>query len=137
MTGAVLLDTCATIFFMRGERIAKSAAAAVESAGIVHGILISPISAWEIGMLERRAPGSFTPDAKSWFAKMLSHPGASLASLTPEIAIDSSHLPGQFHNDPADRLLVATARSLGVPIVTRDTKILDYGRSGHVKTLAC
>jgi PIN domain nuclease of toxin-antitoxin system len=137
MTGAVLLDTCAIIFFMRSQRISKAAMAAVESASTAQSILISAISAWEVGLIERKAPGSFTPDAKSWFAQMLTHPGATLTPLTPEIAVNSSHLPGTLHNDPADRLLIATARALGVPIVTRDAKILGYGRAGHVKTIAC
>src|SRR6185437_9857702 len=84
MTGAVLLDTCAIIFFMRSQRISKAAMAAVESASTAQSILISAISAWEVGLIERKAPCSFTPDAKSWFAQMLTHPGATLTPLTPE-----------------------------------------------------
>jgi PIN domain nuclease of toxin-antitoxin system len=55
--------------------------------------------------------------------------------LTPEIALASSRLPQPFHGDPADRIIVATARSLGARVVTRDSKILEYGRKRHVAVL--
>jgi PIN domain nuclease of toxin-antitoxin system len=59
-----------------------------------------------------------------------------VASITPEIAVDSSRLPGDFHGDPADRILVATARSLGVPLLTRDRKLVEYGRRRFARVLA-
>ena len=60
----------------------------------------------------------------------LTYPGARLVDLTPEIIADSTNLPGSFHNDPADQLLVATARVLDIPMMTADSKILSYS---HVK----
>ena len=60
-----------------------------------------------------------------------------LQSLTPAILIDSSFLPGDFHNDPADRIIVATARALDFVVVTRDRAILDYAKQGYVRALAC
>ncbi|HCV25099.1 MAG TPA: PIN domain nuclease, partial [Candidatus Latescibacteria bacterium] len=66
----------------------------------------------------------------------LSSPGLSLAPLTPDIALASSRLPGEIHGDPADRMLIATARSLGATLVTRDRRILEYSQAGHVTTLA-
>jgi PIN domain nuclease of toxin-antitoxin system len=59
------------------------------------------------------------------------------AALTPEIAIDASYLSGELHGDPGDRLLIATARHLGVPIVTRDRRIIDYAAAGWVRVIAC
>jgi PIN domain nuclease of toxin-antitoxin system len=56
----------------------------------------------------------------------LSYPGIQLLSLTPEIAIESTQLPGEFHRDPADQVIVATARLYDCPLVTSDTKILEY-----------
>ena len=64
-------------------------------------------------------------------------PGIREASLTPEIAIDASFLPGALAGDPGDRLIVTTARHLGVPIVTRDRRIIDYARDGHAQTILC
>ena len=57
--------------------------------------------------------------------------------ITPAIAIDSSYLPGDLHADPMDRLVVATARHLGVPIVTRDRKMIAYADGGHVGVIPC
>jgi PIN domain nuclease of toxin-antitoxin system len=79
----------------------------------------------------------FLPDPKTWFGRVLAGPGIKLAPFTPDIAIDASHLPGTLHGDPADRLIVATARHLGLPIVTRDARILAYARQGHVAAIRC
>ena len=68
--------------------------------------------------------------------RFLSNSGVRLTPLTPEIAIESSFLP-RLHSDPADRLLIATARALGAPIVTRDRRILAYARAGFVAAIAC
>ncbi len=64
-------------------------------------------------------------------------PGMEEATITSAIAIDASYLPGDFHSDPMDRLIVATARHLGIPIVTGDRKILAYAEIGHVRAIAC
>lgn len=77
------------------------------------------------------------PDPKTWFARVITGPGIREASLTPEIAIDASFLPGELHGDPGDRLLVTTARYLGVPIVTRDRGIIAYGRNGYAQVIPC
>jgi PIN domain nuclease of toxin-antitoxin system len=71
-----------------------------------------------------------------WVRRALAPPLA-LAALTPEIAVDGNGLPGQFHNDPADRIITATARVEGLTVITRDRQILDYAREGHVSALAC
>jgi PIN domain nuclease of toxin-antitoxin system len=60
-----------------------------------------------------------------------------MAPLTPEIAIAAAWLPDPLHGDPADRLLIATARDLAVPMITRDAKILDYARQGHIQAVLC
>jgi PIN domain nuclease of toxin-antitoxin system len=61
-----------------------------------------------------------------WFEKALSYPGVQLYNLTPEISIESTRLPGEFHRDPADQIIVATARINECPLITSDHKILDY-----------
>lgn len=135
---AVLLDTCAIIYHFNAEPIAPDVADAIEFAGQHDGIFVSAVSAWEIGMLSKRnrAP-SFTPDAKSWFSAVLSAPAINAAPFTADIAIDSSMLPPPIHKDPADRLLIATARALRVPTITRDRLILDYAEAGHVDAIVC
>jgi len=128
---AVLLDTCAVIWLANGEPMHQDALAAIVHAGLHGGIWVSPISAWEIGMLSKARPGRagivrFMPDPKTWYARFMAGPGIHEAAFTPDIAIASSWLPGDVHGDPADRLIIATARQLGLPVITRDRKIIAY-----------
>ena len=131
---AVLLDTCAVIWLANGDRMAPEAIAAILAAGQADGVLVSPVSAWEVGLLSRSGrDGSalaFRPDARTWFARVMAAPGIRAAPFTPEIAIEASYLPGALHGDPGDRLIVATARHLGVPVVTRDQRIGPTARRG-------
>jgi PIN domain nuclease of toxin-antitoxin system len=104
---AVLLDTCAVIWLANGDPLAPEALAAIVAAGLADGVSISPASAWEIGMLSRSPPGHLPA------------------------------LPGELHDDPGDRLLIAAARHLGMPIVTRDRQIIAYAEAGWVRVIAC
>ena len=107
---------------------------------MAEGVFVSPVSAWEVGLLSRRGSGravAFLPDPATWFARVLAAPGVKTAPFTAEVAIAASQLPEPLHGDPADRLLIATARDLAMPIVTRDTKILDYARTGNLAAIAC
>jgi PIN domain nuclease of toxin-antitoxin system len=97
--GSVLLDTCAVIWLANGDRLRPQAADATVAAGLSGGILVSPVSAWEVGLLARprggnHAPPQFLPDPKAWFARVMAGPGIRPAPFTPDIAIDASHLPG-------------------------------------------
>lgn len=142
LPSAVLLDTCAVIWLANGDELAREALAAISHAALADGVLVSPASAWEVGLLSRvrSASGpalSFLPDPQSWFARFMGGPGIKPAPLLPEIAIASSHLPEPLHGDPADRFVIATARYHQVPIITRDGKIIDYAALGHVDVIAC
>jgi PIN domain nuclease of toxin-antitoxin system len=139
---AVLLDTCAVIWLANGDPLASSATAAIVHAGLAEGVFVSPVSAWEVGLLSKPKVGRnpavrFMPDPKTWFARVMAGPGIRGAAFTPEIAIDASFLPGELHGDPGDRLIVTTARHLNVAIVTRDRRIIAYGHDGHVQTIPC
>ena len=139
---AVLLDTCAVIWLANGDPLKPQALAAIVAAGLADGVYVSPASAWEVGMLSKprsgRAPRpQFLPDPKTWFSRVMAGPGIRQAAFTPEIAIDASYLPGDLHGDPGDRLLIATARHLGIPIVTRDRRICVYAEAGGVQVIAC
>jgi PIN domain nuclease of toxin-antitoxin system len=139
---AVLLDTCAVIWLANGDPLVEAAVAAIVHAGSTDGVFVSPVSAWEVGLLSRpgsrrRASLRFLPDPKTWFARVMAAPGIREASLTPEIAIDASYLLGELHGDPGDRLIVTTARHLGLPIVTRDRRIIAYAAEGHAAVVPC
>jgi PIN domain nuclease of toxin-antitoxin system len=135
----VLLDTCAAIWVGNGEHLAPRALRAIREAAGRRELLISPVTAWEIGLATKhwRNPLVLVPTPASWLADLLALPGVDVAPLKPEVAFGSSELPGSFHGDPADRLLVATARELGAPLVTRDARILAYAAEGHVEAIAC
>ena len=134
----LLLDTHTAIWLVRNEPIARQAEDAINAAHETNGtLLVSPITAWEVGLLVslRRVDLLATP--QRWFARLLSIPNVRAAELSPDILMASSFLPGKPPRDPADRVLLATARELGATLVTRDRAILDYGEAGQVSTLAC
>jgi len=72
-----------------------------------------------------------------WLDMALTAPGISLLEIAPRAAVEASFLPGVFQADPADRILVASARANSLILATRDAKILAYSRQGHVRTIAC
>jgi len=138
----LLLDTCALIWLAARSPLKKDVLLDIREAVRCNSLYVSAVSAWEIGLLERRhrlrsAIQLFAPEPKAWFAEMMAAPGSMLAPLTSDIAIDVSLLPGSLHNDPADRMLISTARHLDVPIVTSDRKIIAYTDQGLVKVLPC
>jgi PIN domain nuclease of toxin-antitoxin system len=136
---AVLLDTCAIIYLAERQPMASSAVELVVAAGLAAGIFISPVSAWEIGLLARpgRRSLDFAPDPGTWLNDFLAKPGVKATALSFRVAVAASALPEPLHCDRADRLLIATARDLSIPIVTRDRKIIDYAAAGHVEVVPC
>lgn len=100
-------------------------------------VQMSAFSAWEVGMLASRGRLKLTRPPLDWFRVMQQRFGIDVVPLVPEILVASSFLPEPVHGDPADRILIATAREHDLTIITRDRAILAYGAAGHVKTLAC
>jgi PIN domain nuclease of toxin-antitoxin system len=134
----LILDTCTLIFMTGKARLATAAVeklrATSESGGLTY---ISPISAWEIGMLASRGRLQLLIRPERWFANLFDAPGVRLADLSPDLLIASSYLPGKPPKDPTDRIIAATARELGATLVTRDRALLDYGKQGHVAVVEC
>lgn len=135
----LLLDTCAVIWVANRDHMSTAGLDQVRQASSKKGLLVSPVSAWEIGLLASnpRIEIEFEPSPAIWLASFLARTDVQLVPLTPEAAIAASFLPGHLHRDPADRLLIATARHLGVPLLTRDRAILTYAASGHLHAIAC
>jgi len=136
-TAPLLLDTHYWIWLQVGarEEIEGRALRAIEQAAAGGCLLLSVISVWELGLLEAKGRIRLRLPVEQWVTEALSTPGLSVAPLTPEIALDSSRLPGSFHGDPADRIIVATARRTGAHLLSRDQKMLAYGRQRHVLLL--
>jgi PIN domain nuclease of toxin-antitoxin system len=137
MAYAVLLDTCAAIWLMQGDRMSpasRDAIAAAQSASAVH---VSPISAWEIATLAARGRLMLTMSPTAWFAALLAQPCVALAPMPPAVLIASATLPGTPPRDPVDRIIAATAREYGYTIITRDGELVPYAALGHVNVVAC
>jgi PIN domain nuclease of toxin-antitoxin system len=137
-TQPLLLDTHAAIWITRNEPLAPRAVEAMNAAHQAAGVVfVSPITAWEVGLLVSRNRLNLLMTPRGWFARLLNVPGVRLADLSPDILIASSFLPGNPPRDPADRIILATARDLGATLVTRDRLLLKYGEDGQVSTIAC
>ena len=136
--GPILLDTHCWIWLQSGQldKFSQGTVEHIQQAGAVGMLRVSVISVWEIALLESKGRIRINMDCLEWVRRALETPGLSLVLLTPEIAVESTRLPGNIHADPADRILVATARNLWARLVTRDQALLDYGRKRHARTLS-
>lgn len=129
----IVLDTHALVWWVTGDAALSTKAKAAINRELNGGeILVSAISAWEIAMLVEREKLVLSMDVGSWLATVQAIEAVHLVPVDPEIAVKSVELPGEFHKDPADRMIVATARKFAVPLVTKDEKIRAYA---HVKTI--
>ncbi len=134
----VLLDTCAAIWFAEGKGFSAQAAAVFEQGLIGRiSVFVSPITAWEVGLLVARNRYKTAVDVPRWFDLLVEHGRFGLAELSAHILAKSSFLPDFVHGDPADRIMVATAREHGHVIMTDDRKILDYAQKGYVQAMTC
>ena len=97
---------------------------------------IAAISLWELALLAYRGRVTLGQPTGLWIDTALADPGPIIEPLDMRVAVESYQLPGSFHRDPADRLIVATARVTGAILMTRDRRILDYAATGHLNTIA-
>lgn len=134
----LLLDTCAVIWIADGAPLSVAALTAMDAATNA-GLptYISPITAWEAGLLVSRKRLQFAATPERWFAAAIARPTIKLAPMPPELLIASSFLPGKPPRDPADRIIAATARDLGATLITRDKALLAYGKQGHLSVVGC
>jgi PIN domain nuclease of toxin-antitoxin system len=134
----LLLDTHAAIWITEDQPLASVAVEAIDAA--YRGgskVFVSAITAWEVGLLVSRNRLSLIAKPERWFQLLLAIPGIRLADLSPDILIASSFLPGTPPRDPADRILLATARDLGATLITRDRLLLKYSEDGQVSAIPC
>lgn len=132
----ILLDTQAFIWLVTGElRLGSKSRKIVEEARDQGGVFVAAITPWEISMLTEKKRLGFEMDVAQWIVATLESSGICIASLDPITAVDAGRLPGHIHGDPADRIIIATARNLACPLLTTDRAILDYGKAGHVHVI--
>lgn len=128
----IVLDTHIWVWWVHGDaRLSEKEVKWLEE-NEANGLGISAISCWEVAKLVEYGRLVLPCSVADWFDQALAYPGISLLNLTPRIALESTQLPAGFHRDPADQIIVATARVYDCPLLTVDSKILTYP---HVQTL--
>lgn len=134
---ALLLDTHIWLWYAEGvsERLRPASVKKLDDVRKKDGLLISAISVWEIGAQLARGRIQLSVPLRDWIDKALDAPGIRFIPLDAAAAAESTLLPGEPHGDPADRFLIATARTQSVVLATRDAQIIDYGKTGFVRVL--
>lgn len=133
----IVLDTCALLAYAEGLPMRRPAVDAILAAQASESARVPGVTVMEVA--QKFAKGRLVLgdgiSPRVWIADILRHPGFRELPTTVEAALAAYELPEPFHNDPADRLIVAMARLLDAPVVTVDRQILAYGRLGHVQTI--
>lgn len=124
----IVLDTHVLVWWVgEDRRLVKAARSAIDSSMAAgEAVLVSAISAWEVGMLVRRGRLALSMPVEEWLLAVQSLEGVSIIPISAEIAVQSANLPGEFHQDPADRMIVALARERNASLLTADEKIHRY-----------
>ncbi|HEY1605825.1 MAG TPA: type II toxin-antitoxin system VapC family toxin [Allosphingosinicella sp.] len=131
-----LLDTHVLIWFVQAnERLGAEARRHIEHALAHDEAMVSAITFWEIAMLVRRRRVSLTQPVQTWIDALCDKSGIGIADVSRQIATAAGDLGEEIHGDPIDRIIIATARHCGAPLLTADRAILAYGAAGHVETI--
>ncbi|MEA3548864.1 MAG: type II toxin-antitoxin system VapC family toxin [Thermodesulfobacteriota bacterium] len=129
----IVLDTHAWLWWISNpENLSSNADRAINEAVQENGIVISSISTWEIALLVTKGRLELSIDARDWVRKTEGLPFVRFMPVDNTISLRSVTMPGHFHPDPADRMIAATAMTMGLPLITRDDKIRNYP---HVQTI--
>ena len=132
----ILLDTHVLIWSLQDAApLGPEACILLDEQILAEGLMISASTIWEIALLAKKSRIALGMEVLKWIEDALALPGLVLGALEPPIAVGSVMLPGDFHSDPADRILIATARHHSLPLLTADQAILDYGAAGHVNVI--
>lgn len=129
----IVLDTHAWLWWVSSPELISSAARKTIDQAMADGqIAISAISAWEVAVLVKKGRLELTMLADDWIARSEALPFLRFIPVDNRIALRAVSLPGRLHDDPADRIIIATTLSLGGTLITKDGKIRKYP---HVQTL--
>lgn len=129
----IVLDTHVLVWAVGADsRLGEASRRLIDEESANGRILVPAISLWEIAMLVAKDRLALGLDVRTWIDSVISLQGIEIANLLPRISLDAVSLPGSFHPDPADRMIVATARHHQATLVTADRQILDYAAQGHL-----
>lgn len=125
MSSRLLLDTCALIWAVSDpDQLSEKARCLLQKEDTE--VFVSPISCAELACLQERGRIELNVHWKTWFNRYVELNGWRIIDISLPIIQDAFSLPVPFHADPADRILVATARTKGLTLATGDRKLLDY-----------
>ena len=132
----LLLDTHVLIWLAEGlDDLPEASRQLIDRRAAADGLAISAISFWEVAMLDARGRIRLSRPIEQWRHDVLAQRGISEVAVSGDTGIEAVQLPGELHGDPADRILVATARLRQMSLATRDRSLLRYGEAGHVSTI--
>jgi PIN domain nuclease of toxin-antitoxin system len=133
----MLLDTHSWIWLVGDDpHLGKRARREILNHSVADTLFLSPISLWEIALKVSRGRLVLDLPLRPWVERALHRTRVHLSPITPEIACSCADLPPEFHGDPADRIIAATARAEGLTLLTHDRKLLDLAAQGFFKALA-
>ena len=128
----IVLDTHVWLWWLHDPaRLSPTAEKLIQQEQVSGSLVLSAISVWEVAVKVQSGKLIIPMDINRWYELARSYPATVIEPLKPVDAIASTQLPGNFHKDPADRIIISLSRRLGVPLLTCDLKILDYE---HVMT---
>lgn len=132
----LLLDTHIWLWFCIGDRALKPRFRRLINDHLeANTAYISAISVWETAMLQQKNRLTLSMNIHDWFQHSLQNTPITVISIDSNISIDSVFLPGEFHSDPADRIIIATARAESMHLMTHDKRIIQYAKSGNVNII--
>jgi PIN domain nuclease of toxin-antitoxin system len=133
----LVLDTHVWIWLVQGDpTLAPETRDMIRAAANTGNLRIAAITLWEVAVLASRGRIELSEQTLPWLEDAVARSGTVVEPLTPRVAAESCQLPGSFHRDPADRIIVATSRLTRAALMTRDRSILDYAVGGHLNTIA-
>ena len=132
----ILLDTHSLIWTINGDsRVSIKHRELIEEAANGKCLCISAISLWEISILESKRKIALGKPCLQWFEEAIDMTNIIIMPISPAIAVESCNLPDNFHSDPADRIIVATARTQNLCLMTRDKQILGYSQKDYLTAI--
>jgi PIN domain nuclease of toxin-antitoxin system len=126
----ILLDTHIWVWWVHADAQLPSDYLTYLQAHEAQGFGVSAISCWDVANLVQGGRLRLPCDVGAWLQQALGSPSVQLLPLSPAVAVESNQLPGVFHRDPADQIIVATARVYNLPLATLDRTIRAYS---HVR----
>jgi Uncharacterized protein conserved in bacteria len=109
--------------------MSKQLIALLDRSGAASRLLVSDISCWEVAVKSAKGKLSLSVDVGVWLSRASTAPGIRFLPLDRDVLLLSTRLAGSAHNDPADRMLLATAQLNNVPLVTADKLLIEYAKA--------